>query len=278
MTTPSSVETSPSPTPQPSAPNRADIVRFHSKTIKRSEIKKAPYNPRDIDPFALKKLGDGLSKFGLVEPLVWNQRTGNLVGGHQRISLIDAKFNNDPDYDVPVAVVDLDEKEERELNILLNNEATQGVYDVSKLEAIFREDGANPFNAGFDLMDLQQLFPTDTVEEFMEKYLPQAELDEIHKLAQVPGTPPPEEVQQAALDIQQIKAARQKHMTGNREDLRADHLVVVVFDSAAQTKEFLGSVGLEETQQYFLAEHFLTVIGKADLMPAPEDNLDAPTP
>lgn len=273
MTTPSSAETSPSPTPPLSAQSLADIVRFQFKQIPRSQIKKAPYNPRDIDPFALKKLGDGIGRFGLVEPLIWNSRTGNLVGGHQRLALIDAKLNN-AEYDVPVAVVDLDDVQERELNVLLNNESTQGVYDFAKLETLFRNEGANPFAAGFDLMDLQQVFPTDTVEEFMQMYLPAADLEEIRKLAEIPGTPPPESVQQAALDIQQIKAARQKHLSGNREDLRADHLVVIVFDSAADTQTFLNKLGLDDNQQYFLAEHFLSVLGKPDLIP-PKPNLDA---
>lgn len=217
-----------------------------------------------------------MSRYGLVEPLVWNERTGNLVGGHQRISLIDARMNNG-EYEVPVAVVNLDDAQERELNILLNNESTQGIFDASKLEVMFRDEGTNPFHAGFDLIDLQEAFPTEVVEEFMQKYLPAADLEEIRKMAEVPGTPPPESVQQAALDIQQIKAARQKHLSGNREDLRADHLVVIVFDSAGQTQAFLDGIGLADNQQYFLAEHFLTVIGKPDLLPAKE-NLDEPQP
>lgn len=186
---------------------------------------------------------------------------------------MDAKLNNDPNYMVPVAVVDLDDVQERELNILLNNETTQGDYDFAKLEDLFRSENVNPFNAGFDLMDLQSVFPTPVVEDFMQKYLPQKDLDEIKKLAEIPGTPPPESIMDAALDIQKIKEARKNHLSGNREDLRADHLIVVVFDSAAQTQAFLESVNLVQEGQYYLAEHFLRAIGKADLIP--QSDIDA---
>jgi hypothetical protein len=95
-------------------------------------------------------------------------------------------------------------------------------------------------------------------------------------MAEIPGTPPPDAVQQAALDIMEIKAARSKHRDGNREDLRSDHIVVMVFDTSAQAKEFLGNVGLDSNMPYFLAEHLLTAMGCEQLMP--EKPLDASDP
>jgi ParB-like chromosome segregation protein Spo0J len=54
-----------------------------------SKIKPAAYNPRkDLkpgDPEYL-KLAKSMKEFDLVEPLVWNKRSGNLVGGHQRLA------------------------------------------------------------------------------------------------------------------------------------------------------------------------------------------------
>lgn len=50
-------------------------------------INPAPYNPRlDLKPGnrGYDKLARSIDQWGCVEPLVWNQRTGNLVGGHQR--------------------------------------------------------------------------------------------------------------------------------------------------------------------------------------------------
>lgn len=42
-------------------------------------------------------------EFDLVEPLVWNKRTGNLVGGHQRLKILKEQGRTE----VEVSVVDL---------------------------------------------------------------------------------------------------------------------------------------------------------------------------
>ena len=50
------------------------------------KIKPAKYNPRvDLKPGDpdYEKLKRSISEFDTVEPLVWNKRTGNLVGGHR---------------------------------------------------------------------------------------------------------------------------------------------------------------------------------------------------
>ena len=52
-----------------------------------AELIPAPYNPRlklKIHEPARRKLAASLREFGLVEPLVWNERTGHVVGGHAR--------------------------------------------------------------------------------------------------------------------------------------------------------------------------------------------------
>lgn len=123
-------------------------TNFIFKTIKRSEITLADYNPRKINAEEKKRLELGLKKRGLVEPLVWNQRTGNLVGGHQRISIMDDE--NDGDYDVPVAVIDVDKKEEIETNVFLNNQQTQGVYDDFELAKLIKTAEIDAIDLGFD--------------------------------------------------------------------------------------------------------------------------------
>ena len=56
-----------------------------------AKIKTAKYNPRkDLQPGdpEYEKLKASLQEFGVVDPLVWNKRTGNLVGGHQRLKVL----------------------------------------------------------------------------------------------------------------------------------------------------------------------------------------------
>lgn len=79
------------------------------------------------------KLKNSIIEFGNVEPIVWNERTGNVVGGHQRLTvLIDLGYK-----EVPCSVVDLDEAEEKLLNIALNK--IKGAWDYDKLEELLSD-------------------------------------------------------------------------------------------------------------------------------------------
>lgn len=69
----------------------------------------APANPRTISDDARRKLRDNLKRVGLLQPLVWNRRSGNLVSGHQRLSQMDDLMGT-ANYHLTVAVVDLDDK------------------------------------------------------------------------------------------------------------------------------------------------------------------------
>jgi hypothetical protein len=89
-----------------------------------------------------------------VEPLVWNKGTGNLVGGHQRLKILKARG----DVTVQAVVVDLDEVEERALNVALNQ--VQGDWDLPKLSELLGELKAADFDlslTGFDIDELTSL-------------------------------------------------------------------------------------------------------------------------
>ena len=77
-----------------------------SRKVQIGRIKPAAYNPRvELKPGdpAYEKLKRSIEEFGCVEPLVVNKRTGNLVGGHQRLGVL-----RDLGYEsVDVVIVDL---------------------------------------------------------------------------------------------------------------------------------------------------------------------------
>ncbi|MGL6096948.1 MAG: ParB N-terminal domain-containing protein [Fimbriiglobus sp.] len=103
-----------------------------------ADLTPADYNPRKhlkpTDP-AYKKLRASLEQFGLVEPLVWNELTGRVVGGHARLRILrDLGIEN-----VPVSVVRLSEARERALNVVLNNQEAQGRFDTAKLADLLEE-------------------------------------------------------------------------------------------------------------------------------------------
>ena len=77
-----------------------------------SMLNPAAYNPRkNLKPgdAEYQKLARSLDKFGCVEPVVWNERTGNVVGGHQRLKVLIAAGETELDVSV-VNLSDADEK------------------------------------------------------------------------------------------------------------------------------------------------------------------------
>jgi ParB-like chromosome segregation protein Spo0J len=108
------------------------------RTLPVSQLTPAAYNPRKTlrpsDP-AYRKLRRSIEEFGLVEPLIWNEVSGRLVGGHARMRILRELGVTE----VAVSVVHLDEVREKALNIVLNNQEAQGRYDPSKLAELLTE-------------------------------------------------------------------------------------------------------------------------------------------
>lgn len=112
------------------------------------ELKEAAYNPRiQLEPGMpeYEKLKSSIETFGDVEPIVWNKRSGNVVGGHQRLTVL----KNMGIKTTLVSVVDLPDTEEKLLNVALNK--IKGDWDKVKLEELLKDFSVNEaFVAGFD--------------------------------------------------------------------------------------------------------------------------------
>jgi hypothetical protein len=132
--------------------------------VNREQLVNAAYNPREISDQERARLKKGLERHGLVEPLVWNRRTGNLVSGHQRISIMDTLMGK-KDYTMRVSVIDVDEKRERELNVLLNNTAAMGSFDLEKLRTMFDDEAVKIEGAGFDTSEMVRLFGDSVLDD-----------------------------------------------------------------------------------------------------------------
>lgn len=103
-----------------------------------AELTPAPYNPRRVlspKSAAYRKLKASLVEFGLVEPLVWNELSGHVVGGHARLAILRELGAQE----VPVSVVRLSPAREQALNIVLNNQEAQGRYDPARLADLLIE-------------------------------------------------------------------------------------------------------------------------------------------
>lgn len=150
---------------------------FDILTIHRSDIKNAPYNPRVIGEGARKRLKKGLRKFGLVETLVWNKRTGNLVSGHQRLSIVD-ELEKSKDYEITVSAIDVDEKDEMALNVQLNNASMMGEFDIDGLFSM-ADAGADIDNFGFSESDKEILFGDS---EYAERFIDNSAVEESKRI------------------------------------------------------------------------------------------------
>ncbi len=111
-------------------------MRIETKQI--AELMPADYNPRRaLKPGSRRydKLAKSLDAFGLVQPLVWNESSGRIVGGHQRWELLKARGEKE----VAVVVVTLDPVQEKALNIALNNAEIGSEWDYGKLSDLVTE-------------------------------------------------------------------------------------------------------------------------------------------
>jgi ParB-like chromosome segregation protein Spo0J len=145
---------------------------FEVRVLPIERLVPARYNPRKAleptDP-AYRKLERSIREFGLVEPLIWNEHTGHVVGGHARLAILKAIGVTD----VPVSVVNLSDAREKALNVVLNNQEAQGRYDPTKLAAVLDDLDELPeleltgFDPGalppLELEPLPELLPEEEV-------------------------------------------------------------------------------------------------------------------
>lgn len=137
------------------------------KLVKIDTLIRPDYNPRkdltetDFEYQALRK---NIERFGLVVPLIVNKRNNIVVGGNQRVNVL-----KDLGYEeVHVTLVDLDESQEKALNIILNK--VEGEWDEKTLRNVLNDMKAMGFDVssiGFTDSELKKLFPpAKDIDEF----------------------------------------------------------------------------------------------------------------
>lgn len=127
-------------------------MEFEVKRI--ADMNRAAYNPRvDLQPEdeEYQAIERSLKRHGLVQPIVWNRRTNTVVSGHQRLTVLEAQGETE----VTVSVVDLDDIQEKELNVALNK--ITGEWDDDKLSVILNELGEEATDTGFALPEIDVL-------------------------------------------------------------------------------------------------------------------------
>lgn len=127
-------------------------MRIEKKAL--ADLNRAAYNPRvDLQPGdeEYESIRYSLERYGMVQPIVWNERTGNVVSGHQRLTVL----QNQGAKEVEVSVVNLDDIAEKQLNIALNK--TEGSWDNDKLTELLVELGEDAIRTGFTQQEIDVL-------------------------------------------------------------------------------------------------------------------------
>jgi DNA modification methylase len=139
------------------------------RTMRLADLQPAEYNPRkDLQPGdpEYEKLKSSIGAFGCVEPIIWNERTQHVVGGHQRLKvMLDLGAEEES-----VVVVDLAPDDEKALNIALNK--ISGDWDMPRLKDILEllDTGAYDVTlTGFDMAE---------IEDIMTQFAPEEEADD----------------------------------------------------------------------------------------------------
>lgn len=240
-------------------------IKSQSIEVKRSQIHFASYNPRTLSEEEKKTLKRGIKKFGLVGGIVVNKRTGmTVVSGHQRLTVMDElnKFP-DNDYAIRVDLIDVDEKQEKELNILMNNPNAQGKWDYDALASLVPDidwKDAGLTDVDLNLIGCDYLLKTeeedsiaDALEDMMSGVTEQKEAEKAAK--QLERT---EKVAHMKEVKQQVKENAQK----TAEDM--DAYVMLSFDTYASKSAFMERFGYEPEMKFIKGEVFDEQVERVD--------------
>ncbi|MGJ9384267.1 site-specific DNA-methyltransferase [Salipaludibacillus sp. CF4.18] len=141
------------------------MVKVRIEKRKINDVIPAEYNPRkDLasGDKEYEKIKRSIETFGYVDPIIVNERTGAIVGGHQRIKVL-----KDLGYkEIEVSVVDLTDEKEKALNVALNK--ISGDWDTTLLKDLLQDLDDGDFDmglTGFDMDEIEDMMTQFHVED-----------------------------------------------------------------------------------------------------------------
>lgn len=274
-----------------------DLSMFPSETrvVWRSEIHLSAYNPRVIDKEGKKLLKRSLKNFGVVGGIVINSRTGNtVVSGHQKVIILDEKYGyseskpTENDYQLKAEFIDVDEKEEKEMNIMFNNPNVGGKWDMDALAKIvpdidYKKAGLE--DADLSLIGLDYLLQTegenkisDALDDLMTPLQEKREADkearrlerEADKMLKESGN---EDDEPEEADTEDDWETRKAHMKDVKRQVREkaiedagkmDAYIMLSFDTYDNKAAFLQRFGYPDGIRFIKGEEFDGMVERID--------------
>jgi hypothetical protein len=116
------------------------VSKWTIETVSFDDVYPFKDNPRKIKSNRFTALRKSLERFGYVDLIVWNKRSGNIVGGHQRFKILVEQGIKE----AKMIVVDMSEQEEISANITLNNPNIEGEWDEPISELLNHLENVEP--------------------------------------------------------------------------------------------------------------------------------------
>lgn len=228
---------------------RNKFEKFDIQHITRDQINFADYNPRKISSAAFNKLKQKIRKEGLVQPVIVNKQTMNVVGGHQRLKALDEIIKK-TDYPLSVAFIDVDEKKEVELNVFLNNPSAMGEWDVDLLVDLKMTFPEIDFVAdmGFEKLDLDYIFSSAGLDEQKAGIFTETEEQKV-VLSDI------EKIQQSDRMRAAKKEYKNQQQVKNEEGVshyveHDDYYVTFVFNNNQEKRSFMNKIKRPEKEKF----------------------------
>lgn len=222
-------------------------IKSESVELNRSAIHFADYNPRKLSDESRKTLKRGIKKFGLVGGIVMDELQ---------------KFP-DNDYCIRVDVIDVDEQQEKELNILMNNPNAQGSWDFDALARIvpdidWKDAGLtdadlNMIGVDFLLQTEEESSIADELESMMSPVTEQKEADKAAKQL---------ERAEKVAHMKEVKHQVKENAQKQAENM--DAYVMLSFDTYEAKAAFCERFGYEPDMKFIKGEVFDEQVERID--------------
>ena len=265
---------------------KRDYFTGKQEEFKRSEVQIAPYNPRKISPQQKAMLKRSVKKYGVIGGITVNKRTMTIVGGNQKIAILDEMLGYpDNDYTLLAEAVDVDLKQEKEMNLMLNSDNARGEWDEEKvrdmlpdiswqdaglteedlslfgMDALVRTDEEDKL--GKELNALLDPFAQASENENIPKHQPQSKEEQAETRRQI------EQNQVIANQMQDAQyQANKERMQQVKLDVKAkaaekaldcEAYVMLSFDNIDNKEHFMRTFGFIETDKVIKGEMLMKV-------------------
>lgn len=239
------------------------------REVLRSEIQLSAYNPRTISEEGKKQLKKSIKRYGVVGGIVVNVQTGNtIVGGHQKVKILD-EMNKFPenDYKLRAEFIDVDEKTEKQLNIVLNNPNVGGTWDWDALAKIvpdidYKEAGLtdadlNMIGVDYLLQTEDEVSMADALSDLMAPITEEREQEKAERQAIREA----EKAAEREAKIQHMKDVKQQvKETATQAAQDMDAYLMLSFDSWEAKAAFCERFGFSPYDKFIKGEVFDSMV------------------